>query len=195
MSLIVLLKHIFRSISGSRSIWICFFFCMLGNGGIAQLHEDDYQQLIRKELGGEMEVAVQSGYVDILTEQYAIEVEFANKWKQAIGQSIWYGMQTSKKPGIVLIKEKSADEKYVLQLGSALGYAGLSKQIKVWVWPDQFSKTRGFTEETQPASIDQRHWLTKSSGIRHNHTCRFHKTTKGDYCKENVGVACSLCGG
>ena len=34
---------------------------------------------------------------DILTDTHAIEVDFANKWAQAIGQSLNHAMQTGKK--------------------------------------------------------------------------------------------------
>lgn len=38
--------------------------------------------------------------VDCLTETHAIEFDFAGKW-EAIGQSLHYGLMTSKTPGIV----------------------------------------------------------------------------------------------
>ena len=40
---------------------------------------------------------------DILTDTHAIEVDFADKWAEAIGQSLNYAMQTGKKAGIVLV--------------------------------------------------------------------------------------------
>jgi hypothetical protein len=89
-------------------------------------------------MGGEMEVSVPGGRVDILTDTFAVEIEFAHKWKNAIGQSLWYGLQTNMTPGIVLIKREPSDNKYVIQLGSALAYAGLSERVRVWVYPDDF---------------------------------------------------------
>ena len=47
--------------------------------------------------------------VDCLTSEYAVEFDFANKWAEAVGQSLHYGMMTSKKPAIVLIIEKPKD--------------------------------------------------------------------------------------
>jgi len=175
---------------------VLIFVGMWGNKGYAQRHEDDYQDMINAELGGEMEVAVPSGYVDILTERYAIEVEFASKWKQAIGQALWYGMQTNHTPGIVLIKQARSDHKYVIQLGSALRYAGLSTQIRVWAWPDDFSpQTRVIRPRPEPTFDDQKHWITRSSGIRHNATCQYFETTNGRYGDADEGVACRKCGG
>jgi hypothetical protein len=43
-----------------------------------------------------MEVTVPNGRVDIVGKHYATEVEFADKWKQAIGQALWYALQTRK---------------------------------------------------------------------------------------------------
>lgn len=48
--------------------------------------------------------------VDILTSQYAIEVDWAYKWKEAIGQSLWYSVVTTKAPGICLLLKNIADD-------------------------------------------------------------------------------------
>ncbi len=174
----------------------------LGNfPSFAQQSEDDYTDLIHQRLGGEREVGVQSGFVDILTDEHAIEVEFAGKWKQSIGQALWYGLQTGKKPGIVLIKERNYDNKYIIQLGSALQYGDLTQQINVWVWPDDF---RGASTTNQPPEsygtphqriTEKSYWLTTSSKIRHNSSCMYFKKTRGVYCEKEEGVACKKCGG
>lgn len=63
------------------------------------------------------EVVLKGGSrVDCLTETHAVEVEFAPKWKEAIGQSLYYAKKTGKKPGIVLIKERPEDQKYLGRL-------------------------------------------------------------------------------
>ena len=108
----------------------------------AQQSESDFVKLIHAELGGQREVSVTSGYVDLLTDDLAIEVDFASKWKEAIGQSLWYGLQTNRQPAIVLIKRRKTDQKYVIQLGSALEYAGLANRVRVLIWPDDFKTGR-----------------------------------------------------
>lgn len=50
--------------------------------------------------------------VDCLTKNYAVEFDFANKWAESIGQSLYYGLMTNKKPAVVLIIEKPEDFKY-----------------------------------------------------------------------------------
>jgi len=42
---------------------------------------------------------------DIVTATHAIEVDFADKWTEAIGQSLSYVLQLNLKPAIALIME------------------------------------------------------------------------------------------
>jgi hypothetical protein len=63
---------------------------------------------------GEAEcVLFDSTRVDILTPELAIEVDWARKWAEAIGQSLYYAAVTGKKPGVVLLRRKKTDERYV----------------------------------------------------------------------------------
>lgn len=50
--------------------------------------------------------------VDCLTNEYAIEVDFAQKWAEAIGQSLYYAHMTGKKPAIGFIVG-DGDERYI----------------------------------------------------------------------------------
>ena len=38
---------------------------------------------------------------DLVGKVYAYEVDWANKWPEAIGQSSWYSIVTNKKPAII----------------------------------------------------------------------------------------------
>ena len=51
--------------------------------------------------------------VDIVTDDLAIEIDFARKWYEAIGQACHYGSSLKKKPAILLIVRSPEDEKYV----------------------------------------------------------------------------------
>ena len=54
--------------------------------------------------------------VDVLTEEYAIEVEWSSKWAEAIGQSLYYGIATNRKPAIILlVKDPIKERKYYLR--------------------------------------------------------------------------------
>lgn len=51
--------------------------------------------------------------VDCLTKDYAIEFDFAKKWAESVGQSLYYSKMTGKKPAIVLILSDIKDYRYV----------------------------------------------------------------------------------
>ncbi|GAA5482077.1 hypothetical protein [Haloferula sargassicola] len=91
-----------------------------------------YQEKAAEKLGGKMEVRVPDGRVDIVTDEYAIEVEFASKWKNAIGQALWYAMQTNKKAGIVVIIKNAKDAGDAIRLESVIEHNRLP--IRVWRW-------------------------------------------------------------
>lgn len=98
-----------------------------------------YQERVAARMGGKMEVVVPDGRVDIVTEEYAIEVEFSAKWKNAIGQALWYAMQTGKKAGIVLILEdEKRDVGDAIRLESVIEANKL--EIDVWQWPADFGE-------------------------------------------------------
>lgn len=79
-------------------------------------HEKYYQSLLCNKLGGEMEYVLKDKTrVDCLTDEYAIEVDFAKKWAEGIGQSLYYGYMTNKKPAVALIVGKK-DERYLKRI-------------------------------------------------------------------------------
>ena len=54
--------------------------------------------------------------VDCMTKDYAIEFDFAKKWAEAIGQSLYYSKLTGKSPAIVLILTNPTDYRYVKRI-------------------------------------------------------------------------------
>ena len=54
--------------------------------------------------------------VDCLTKDYAIEFDFAKKWAESIGQSLYYSKMTGKKPAVVLILTSLEDYRYVKRI-------------------------------------------------------------------------------
>ncbi len=70
---------------------------------------------------GEVEVVLPDrARCDCLTDTHAIEFDFGNKWAEAIGQSLYYSLQTGKRAGIVLILEKEKGRKYWIRLNSTI---------------------------------------------------------------------------
>jgi len=84
--------------------------------------ERAYQWPWCKYIGGRVEVPFQSegetiARIDCVTRTHAIEVDYAEKWQEAVGQAIFYSILTGKKPGILLIIEKESDWRYYDRLG------------------------------------------------------------------------------
>lgn len=76
-------------------------------------NERHYQTLLCNKLDGEMEYVLKDRTrVDCLTDKYAIEVDFAKKWAEGVGQSLYYAYMTDKKPAIGFIMDDNKDQKY-----------------------------------------------------------------------------------
>ena len=67
--------------------------------------------------GGITEFRTKDGtFVDCLTDLYAVEAEFENKWKEAIGQSLHYAESTNREAAILLIKKQDSNKDYHAEL-------------------------------------------------------------------------------
>jgi len=85
--------------------------------------ESYYQGIAAEKYGGESEVTMPDGTrCDIVTEKHAIEVDFADKWGEAIGQSLNYAFQSNKRAGILLILESKEDERHLIRVNSIIEY-------------------------------------------------------------------------
>lgn len=102
--------------------------------GSSALHEKDYQRHWCKKHKGELEHRLSDGTrVDCLTSEYAVEVEYAQKWAEAVGQSLFYAKMTGRKAGIVLIMTERGDERFAKRLREVAS----AEKIKVWtIRPD-----------------------------------------------------------
>ena len=91
-----------------------------------------YQERWCADRGGQTEVVLpDKTRCDCVTDTHAIEFDFGDKWAEAIGQSLFYGLQTGKKPGIVLILENIKARKYWIRLNSTIQHYNLP--IDAWV--------------------------------------------------------------
>lgn len=83
---------------------------ILSQASFAKLHTERFYQE-RWCTEGKIEYRLPDATrVDCLLDDYAIEMDFADKWYEAIGQSLWYAVQTNRLPGIVLIIEEDKDK-------------------------------------------------------------------------------------
>ena len=165
-------------------------------------NEAHYIDILATQLSGVQEYKVKNGRVDIVTPYHAIEVEWAANWKHSIGQALWYGLQTNKKPGIILIMKETKDRNFGVMLKSALDYAGIGDKIDVWFYPEDFGSS--ITQVTvERAEYKQtmiqnngNYTRNKNSGVRHNSNCSYFDCANCIPCGPADGKkACGKCGG
>ena len=191
----------FFSINLPSRISTIFIIFLFANSCFAQNEAWYIESINQSHFGGRTEVSMTGGRADIVDDNYAIEVEFANKWKDAIGQSLWYGLQLERQPGIVLIMKTIQDRKYGIMLQSAIDYAGLTDKIKVWFYPEDFGipfaqPVQKFIEERQEVvQTNGQYSYNKSSGIRHNSRCIYFSCKSCEPSSRDKGKGCGRCGG
>ncbi|MFZ3066252.1 MAG: hypothetical protein WA277_13330 [Nitrospirota bacterium] len=100
-------------------LFLLTFFLYSPTSFAANIHhkEKDYQNVWCAQHNGITEYRLDDkARIDCLTEDYAIEFDFAYKWAEAVGQALYYAAKTSKKPGIVIIIEKEKDKRNLKRL-------------------------------------------------------------------------------
>ncbi len=92
---------------------LCLLFSFPAHGR-HKMPERAYQE---KYCPGSLEVKLADRTrVDCLTDEYAIEFDFAPKWAEAIGQSLHYAYMTGRHPAIYIIMESRHDKRYIASL-------------------------------------------------------------------------------
>jgi len=82
-------------------------FILLVSSLQAKYKEKYYQTIFCNKLNGIIEYKIKDVRIDCLTDTYAIESDFAKKWAESIGQSLYYAHLTGKKPAIhIILKDK-----------------------------------------------------------------------------------------
>ena len=86
--------------------------CNLGWKHVHHEHnEESYQEAWCKRNNGISEFENKDfTRVDCLTKTHAVEFDFANKWHEAIGQALHYGVMTKRTPKVVLILDKPLEQ-------------------------------------------------------------------------------------
>ena len=95
------------------------------------LHKEAYyQKIVCNKMNGQIEYRLpDKTRIDCLTKGYAIEFDFANKWAESIGQSLYYGTMTERNAGVVLIMERgSKDMRYLKRLNK------VARDHNITVW-------------------------------------------------------------
>jgi hypothetical protein len=115
---------------------IALIFILLISGiqvSAKHLHtEKYYQEIDCKKLNGITEYRIKGVRVDCLTDEYAIEHDFANnKIYEGISQALYYSQLTGKKPALHLIKTGKNDEVFVQRAKDIIEFWGLPIQLEV----------------------------------------------------------------
>jgi hypothetical protein len=89
--------------------------------------------------------------VDMVVNDYAIEVDWANKWSEGVGQALYYAHATDKKAGLILlVKNSERDRKYLYQ--ALVVCRANEPKITLWAYD---------TDKRQFMSIGQKKGLLK----------------------------------
>lgn len=59
---------------------------------VAGKQEEIYQAWLIEQIGGETEVSIPAGYVDLVTDSEVIEIKSAGHWKEGVGQLLVYSV-------------------------------------------------------------------------------------------------------
>jgi len=69
--------------------------------------------------------------VDLLSDEYAIEVDWAPKWAESIGQSVHYGLLTGRKPAVILLLKDPVHEwPELVRAARVCGHLGIALFIE-----------------------------------------------------------------
>ena len=79
---------------------------------------------------GKMEVSLSDGTrADCVTDDYAVEVDFASKWAEGLGQALRYARLTKKKAAVLLVWKTRMDRWKAINLQRDIKYYGLPVKV------------------------------------------------------------------
>lgn len=166
--------------------------------------ENHWQVALNNKLfKGKLEVPVSTGRVDIVTEQFVVEVDKVSKYAEGIQQALKYAQATGKTPVLALYidGEKNGYEllqqadKLCKEKGVVLLLANCYVSVNDLISLVLVANSDSSDSDVSAAGDDSNYWLTISSGIRHNSSCRYYMNSNGRKCTKSEGRACKICGG
>lgn len=88
-----------------------FFMVCVGGEFLGEIEQS---RILAERYGCDREVVLEDGSrADLVSRDYAVEVEWCEKWKEAPAQAVLYSVWTGKKPAVILLAGKgdAASEK------------------------------------------------------------------------------------
>lgn len=133
-----------------RKFFLIIGMLLIATGLFSQekQRESYYQEEFAKIIGGITEVVLPDRTrVDIVTDTFAIEVDFAQKWAESGFQALHYANYINRKAGILLVWKGEEDERYLKRLFGVIHENNLPITVWVWNWTnDTWSKVEYFFE-------------------------------------------------
>ena len=107
---------------------------MIALAGPAWAQQQVYERVHERRLCGDFQTEVTVGAqmrADCITDTHAIEIDFAEHWKEGIGQSLAYAAATGLRPGLILICRQSEASCLASSLGAeqTLGSLGIGSTL------------------------------------------------------------------
>lgn len=102
-------------------LWVAFFWPTRSRTVVLPKGEVQIAALIAKVLNGMPEYLLpDKARVDILTQTEAIEVDWAHKWAEGIGQALYYGAMTKRTPVVLLLMSAADEERYLARVRAVI---------------------------------------------------------------------------
>jgi hypothetical protein len=96
--------------------------------------ENDWTQANAARFGAKAQVRLWDGsYCDLVSDLHSIEVERAAKWKEAVGQALYYAILTDKRPAIILLTQDPAgDVRHLHRCQTVCAKHGIRLWVEKW---------------------------------------------------------------
>ena len=106
-----------RIVRKRKTAFIALVLVVAGGLCLAKQPESYYQRKWCGAQHGRTEVRLPDRTrVDCILDSHAVEVDFARKWAEAIGQSLHYSRMTGRRAGILLIMLSPKDQRHLDRL-------------------------------------------------------------------------------
>jgi len=91
-----------------------------------RLTENEHSVILAAKYNAKREVVLwDRTRVDLVTDEYVFEIDFAKKHYEAVGQSLWYAIVTDKKPAIILLAVPRDDDRFVYRCQAVCAKHGI----------------------------------------------------------------------
>lgn len=123
------------------SVAIASFLVLYVLGAQTEL---SYEKMLAPKYKARTEVRLPDGArCDLVNENYAIEIDWAHKWAESIGQSLYYAEILKKKPGIILLISSPKDKVFIKRCQT------VCRLYAITLYLENISKIKGIESVTR----------------------------------------------